>query len=111
MAEDRDPDQEGKTPEPAGLDPGAVAIPAADGYHYGDNPTHQWNEDRQKELASALRKCEGLPEPAADRRDEHGQRGGAAQPAPRHETPPGSSPGAAENQDLDGEARPVRSMS
>jgi hypothetical protein len=39
-------------------DPFALAIPAADGYHYGDNPEHEWNDDRQTDLVRALRRAE-----------------------------------------------------
>ena len=35
-----------------------LSIPAADGYHYGDNPTHNWNNGSQAELVRALRRAE-----------------------------------------------------
>ena len=47
--------------EPGELDPpdlASLAIPAADGYHYGDDPKHQWDEDKQAELVLALRRAE-----------------------------------------------------
>jgi len=33
-------------------DPGALSIPSADGYHYGDN--HPWGKDEQTALAESL---------------------------------------------------------
>jgi hypothetical protein len=36
----------------------SLAIPPADGYHYGDNPKHQWDEWKQAKLVRALRHAE-----------------------------------------------------
>jgi hypothetical protein len=50
-----------KKKEPGELDPpdlASLAIPSADGYHYGDDPKHQWDEDKQDELVRALRRAE-----------------------------------------------------
>ena len=44
--------------EPDKPDPVALMIPAADGYHYGDNPDHEWNKDSRAELVRALRQAE-----------------------------------------------------
>jgi hypothetical protein len=43
------------TPRP---NPAALAIPAADGYHYGDNLKHDWDEASQAALVGALREAE-----------------------------------------------------
>jgi hypothetical protein len=42
------------------LNPAALAIPAADGYHYGDNPDHEWDAESQAALVRALRRVERL---------------------------------------------------
>jgi hypothetical protein len=43
-----------------GPNPAALAIPAADGYHYGDNLKHEWDENSQAELVRALREAEAF---------------------------------------------------
>jgi hypothetical protein len=49
-------DKKEKPEEPVKLDERALAIPAADGYHYGD--THGWTNEQQGVLAGALRNAE-----------------------------------------------------
>lgn len=46
----------GKPPEPVEPDPASLAIPAADGYHYGDD--HEWGECQQGDLVVKLRETE-----------------------------------------------------
>jgi hypothetical protein len=56
LAENRLTEKKRESPEEAAkLNPAALAIPAADGYHYGDNPDHQWDEESQAALVRVLR--------------------------------------------------------
>jgi hypothetical protein len=48
----------GNKDEPGKPDQASLSIPAADGYHYGDDPDHHWDPDSQRALVDALRSAE-----------------------------------------------------
>jgi hypothetical protein len=48
----------GNTEEPGKPDRASLSIPAADGYHYGDDPDNHWDPDSQTALVNALRSAE-----------------------------------------------------
>jgi hypothetical protein len=45
--------------KPAKRDPASLTIPAADRYHYGDDPENEWDEEKQTKLVHALKDAEG----------------------------------------------------
>lgn len=59
MDKDREKGQEdGALGDSANRDPASLTIPAADGFHYGDDLEVEWDKDKQTKLVHALRDAE-----------------------------------------------------
>jgi hypothetical protein len=59
MDKDREKGQENEAlGKPAKRDPASLTIPAADGYHYGDDLEVEWDQGKQTKLVQALRDAE-----------------------------------------------------